>query len=72
MENIMTTVKINGMKCDHCSGAVTKALESIEGITDLKVDLEKGKVSYLADKPVAFDVIKAAITKIGFEVEGKK
>ncbi len=66
----MTTVKINGMKCGHCSGAVTKALESIEGITDVKVDLDKGEASYSENSPVASDVIKEAVTKIGFEVAG--
>jgi len=66
----MITVKINGMKCGHCSGAVTKALESIEGITDVKVDLDKGKATYSEKSPVAHVVIKEAITQIGFEVEG--
>lgn len=65
----MTTLKINGMKCDHCSGSVTKALESIEGITVVKVDLDKGEATFSESSSVAPDVIKEAITKIGFEVE---
>ena len=37
----MATVKIKGMTCNHCVMAVTKALNEIDGIKDVKVDLEK-------------------------------
>ena len=41
-EIIMSTVKINGMKCGHCVGSVTAALSEIPGISNVSVDLEKG------------------------------
>lgn len=65
----MSTVKIKGMRCGHCVGAVTKALEAIEGITNVKVDLAKGEAAYDEGKPVKIDKIRAAISAIGFEVE---
>ena len=61
----MATVKINGMKCGHCSGAVTKALESIGGITDVKVDLEKGEAHF--DGNISKKTLKEVIEKIEFE-----
>ena len=64
----MTTVKINGMKCGHCVGAVTKALEGIAGLSDVSVNLEKGEASYKEAEPVATEQIKEAINGIGFEV----
>lgn len=66
----MTTIKINGMKCGHCSGAVTQALESIEGISEVMVNLDKGEATYRASSSVDPAVIKDAVMKIGFEVEG--
>ncbi len=39
----MTTIKIKGMSCNHCVMAVTKALNEIEGIKNVKVDLAKGE-----------------------------
>ena len=39
----MTTIKIRGMSCQHCVMAVTKALGGIDGIKDVRVDLEKGE-----------------------------
>ena len=61
----MATVKINGMSCQHCVASVTKALETINGVTDVSVDLDKGEASYEGD--VDEQVIKDAITKTGFE-----
>lgn len=66
----MATIKINGMRCGHCTGAVTKALENIEGIADVRVDLDKGEATYTEKRPVPLALIKEAITKIGFEVTG--
>ena len=45
----MATVKIKGMSCQHCVGAVTKALGEIPGISDVKVDLNKGEAHYEGD-----------------------
>ena len=66
----MATIKISGMRCGHCAGAVTKALENIEGIADVRVDLDKGEATYTEKRPVPLALIKEAITKIGFEVTG--
>lgn len=64
----MPTIKISGMSCGHCTAAVTKALNAIDGLADITVDLEKKEASYTENKPVAIETIKEAITKIGFEV----
>ena len=64
----MATVKINGMSCNHCVMAVTKALNGIDGVSNVKVSLEKGEASFDEAKPVDMDVIKERIAKAGFEV----
>lgn len=66
----MASIKINGMSCGHCVASVTKALNEIEGITDVQVDLEKGAATYEQEKEIALETIKDAISKIGFEVAG--
>jgi len=66
----MPTIKIEGMRCGHCSGAVTKALSEIDGITDVQVDLDKKEATYTETAPVDLETVKAAIKKIGFEVVG--
>ncbi|MBU1140795.1 MAG: heavy-metal-associated domain-containing protein [Proteobacteria bacterium] len=62
----MATVAIKGMSCQHCVASTKKALEGVPGVTNVEVDLEKGEASY--DGDVNAEVIKEAITKIGFEV----
>ena len=64
----MVTVKINGMKCGHCVGAVTKALEDITEISNVSVNLEKSEATYDETSPVAIEKIKEVISSIGFEV----
>lgn len=56
------------MSCQHCVASVTKALSDIAGITDVKVNLEKGEATFNEQSSVSKDTIKDAITKIGFEV----
>lgn len=64
----MTTIKINGMSCDHCVMAVTKVLNEINGIENVKVDLSKGEASFDEVKPVNMDAIRERIKKAGYEV----
>jgi len=64
----MATIKIKGMSCQHCVMAVTKALGGIEGIEDVRVDLEKGEATFTEAKPVDRNQISERIKKAGFEV----
>lgn len=65
----MGTVKIKGMRCGHCVGSVTKALEAIAGVSNVKVDLATGEALYDEGQPVEIQKIREAISAIGFEVE---
>jgi copper chaperone len=62
----MTTVNIKGMSCGHCVAAVTQALERLDAINKVSVDLEKGEARF-AGEPALADV-RAAIEAAGFEV----
>jgi len=62
----MGTVKINGMKCQHCVKSVTEALEKIDGVSNVKVNLDAGEASY--DGEVDSETITQVISGIGFEV----
>jgi copper chaperone len=39
----MTELKIDGMTCGHCSAAVKKALERVDGVEAADVDLAAGR-----------------------------
>jgi copper chaperone len=63
----MTTIKVEGMSCEHCVQSVTKALESIPGLENIHVDLQKKQAQFTSQGPVSMDLVHAAIRKIGFE-----
>ena len=65
----MASVKIEGMSCQHCVGAVKDAIEALTGVSSVVVDLEKGEATYQGDvDPVA---VAQVVTSIGFEVVSK-
>jgi len=56
------------MSCDHCVRAVTKALEEVEGIKNIRVDLESGEAMFEETVPVDESIIEEKIKKAGYEV----
>jgi copper chaperone CopZ len=62
----MTTIKVQGMKCQHCAGSAKKALEEIDGISNAQVNLDAGEVTF--DGSADMETIKAAVSKAGFQV----
>lgn len=39
----MLRLKVEGMTCDHCVMAVTKALQRVPGVERVEVSLERGE-----------------------------
>ncbi len=66
----MAEVKVKGMSCQHCVKSVTDALGGLDGVVNVNVDLDSGIAKYDEEKPVSQDIVKEAIKKIGFDVEG--
>ena len=62
----MLELKVNGMTCNHCAMAVTRALQELDPAAEVKVDLPAGKVQ-VRTKAAAGDVA-AAIVEAGYEV----
>mgnify|MGYP003205531947 CR=1 FL=1 len=60
------SIKIDGMMCEHCVKAVTKALSAIDGITVQSVSLEDGLAKVTI--PEGFDTakLKAAVEEEGY------
>ena len=64
----MTAIKVKGMSCNHCVMAVTKALNAVDGVANVKVSLETGEAVFEETKPVDMAVVREKIKKAGFEV----
>jgi copper chaperone len=64
----MIELKIEGMSCDHCVRAVTKALTKVPGVTRVvEVSLERGEAT--VDGEAAFEQLAAAVREEGYQVE---
>ena len=64
-------LKVEGMSCEHCVKAVTKAVGELPGLADVAVDLKGGTVSFNFDSAkTPLKDIEAAIVDAGYEVVG--
>jgi copper chaperone len=63
-----SVLKVKGMSCQHCVMSVTKALNKLDGIQNVKVDLQKGEVSFDNAKALALDRVEKTISDAGYEV----
>ena len=59
----MTTIRIDGMKCQHCAKAAQKALEEL-GATGVNIDLSKGEARY--EGVLEKDALRRTIAEKGF------
>jgi copper chaperone CopZ len=61
-------LQVKGMTCEHCVAAVTKALQSLPGVSEVRVDLASGLVSYQSARPVPPEEVARVIAAAGYEV----
>ncbi|WP_433580009.1 heavy-metal-associated domain-containing protein [Nocardia brasiliensis] len=60
--------KVTGMSCAHCVNAVTKALTEVDGVGDVRVDLDSGTVTVTEQAPVSLSSVGAALAAAGYEL----
>ena len=63
------TFKIEGMMCQHCVAHVTKALQGVDGVESVEVDLKKKTAEVILASEVSNDTLTAAIVEAGYEVK---
>ena len=62
------TYAVSGMTCGHCAAAVTSELKSLEGVTDVHVDLVAGgtsTVTVASQAPLDDIQVRAALEEAG-------
>jgi Cu2+-exporting ATPase len=60
------SLKVEGMMCQHCVAHVTKALEGVEGVSDVHVSLDDASATLEADAQVTDDELLAAVKDAGY------
>ncbi len=66
---VKSTLKIQGMTCNHCVMRVAKALKAVPGVQDAQVDLQKGEavISYDETK-VTMEKLQFAVVEAGYKI----
>ena len=63
-----TTYQVTGMTCEHCAHAVTGELTSLDGVSDVRIDLNPGSesaVTVTSDAPLSTEAVAAALDEAG-------
>ena len=64
-------IQVEGMTCGHCVETVTKAVNSLQGISQVSVSLEDKRVTVdFDDAKTNVQEIASKIKEVGFEVAG--
>ncbi|MCJ8007664.1 copper chaperone CopZ [Lederbergia wuyishanensis] len=68
MEKI--TLQVEGMSCGHCVKAVEGSVGKLQGVSDVKVNLETGTVDVeFNNQQVSVEQIKETIDDQGYDVK---
>jgi len=64
---------VSGMSCGHCTKSVHNALESLEGVKSVEVDLDSGIATVNYDpSSTSVETMKETISQAGYSVEGQE
>ena len=64
-----TTLKVQGMTCNHCVMRVAKALKAVPGVQDAKVDLQKAEAVIAYDaEAVSPEKLSTTVVEAGYKV----
>ena len=64
------TIRIEGMRCGHCSGRVKKAREAVAGVETAEVSHETGTAEVTLRGDVSDEALTKAVTDAGYKVAG--
>jgi copper chaperone CopZ len=66
--SITSEYVVSGMHCHHCVSSVTQEVSGVNGVTDVKVDLDSGQLIVISDTEIPFQSIEAAVDEAGYRV----
>jgi len=66
----MTTIEILNLKCGGCANTIKKGIISVEGVSEVSVDIEASKVTVNADSEAIILSVKEKLAKMGYPEMG--
>jgi len=62
---------VTGMTCEHCVRSVTEEVGQLDGVQQVDVDLESGRLTVTSQDPLPVDEVRAAVTEAGYELAAR-
>lgn len=64
----MIALQVNDMSCNHCVGAITRAVQDVDAGAQVRIDLQSRRVE-IEPRAAAADALVAAIRDAGYTPE---
>lgn len=65
---ITETTHVPGISCDHCTATIEREMMEVEGMKQVRADLESKRVTFSYEAPATPAKIHAAMGEIGYPV----
>jgi Cu+-exporting ATPase len=69
--SVTTTLRIQGMTCNHCVHHVGEALRGVKGVSSVDIDLGGGAATVTHDEVTTLPALVAAVESAGYEAAAK-
>lgn len=63
-----STYTVSGMTCGHCVQAVTQELTKLDGVDEVTIELDTGRVTVTSVAALDDAAVAAAVDEAGYEV----
>ncbi|NQT74296.1 MAG: heavy-metal-associated domain-containing protein [Chloroflexi bacterium] len=63
-----TTIKVSGMSCANCVRHMSEALQGLDGIKDVQIDLPTGEVTFEKVDSVTMDEVATVVQEAGYQM----
>jgi copper chaperone len=61
-----TDYVVTGMTCGHCVNAVTEEVSALDGVDDVAVDLDSGRLTVTSRTEIPYATVAAAVDEAGY------
>lgn len=65
-----SSVIIQNLKCGGCANTVTNKLSELEGVSNVKVDVDSSEVNFELEKEENMQQVIERLAQIGYPIEG--
>ena len=66
-----TIVHIQNLKCDGCINSITKKLNALDDVSEVRVEVEDNSVAFEYSEEHTLDLVKKTLADLGYPEDGE-